>query len=272
MSRRGPFTALVVDDEPAARDAVAGFLAEEPAVEVVGEAAGGEEAVRRTRELRPDLLFLDVQMPGLDGFAVVEALGEEVPPGVVFVTAHDEHAVRAFEVHALDYVLKPFGAPRFRAAVARALRGLQAEEALSARRTLEAMLQGRRADAAEAGTLDAADRSGRGPARLGVRVGNRTVIVDLRSVDWVEADGDYARLHAGGRVHVVSERMHALESLLPGERFVRIHRSVIVNLDRVRELRRDPEGGGAVVLEDDVRLRVARGRWETLERALGLGS
>jgi two-component system LytT family response regulator len=262
----------VVDDEPTAREIVRSFLADELEVEVVGEAGNGVDAVELVRRLRPDLLFLDVQMPDRDGFGVLEALAaDEIPPGVVFVTAHDEHALRAFEVHALDYVLKPFGRPRFRAAVGRALRRLAAEDALAARRTLAALLDGRRAAGSGAGvlTLPGAQGSPTRPRRLGVRVGTRTVLVDADEVDWAEADGDYVRLHAGGKVHLLAARMHALEDAL-GERFQRIHRSILVNLDRVRELHREADGGGHVLLRSDVRLRVARSRWEALEEALGL--
>jgi two-component system, LytTR family, response regulator len=276
------FRAVVADDEPVARAAVLTLLADQPAVEVVGEAGSGEETVGLVRRLRPDLLFLDVQMPGGDGFRVLESLGPDVPRGVVFVTAFDEHAVRAFEVHALDYVVKPFGRPRFDAAVARAVARLEAEEALTLRRTLEALVEGRRTSADAAGTLAAggpASLAAGGPAsppaaarpeNLAVRVGSRTVIVPVGDVDWIESDGDYARIHAAGKAHLVSARMHALEELLDGSRFLRVHRSVIVNLARVAELQREDDGGGSVVLRSGVRLRVARGRWDELEKALAI--
>jgi two-component system, LytTR family, response regulator len=261
------FRAVVADDEPVAREAVLTLLRDQPAVEVVGEAASGAEAVAIVRRLRPDLLFLDVQMPGGDGFAVLATLGSEVPRGVVFVTAFDEHAVRAFEVHALDYVVKPFGRPRFDAAVARAVARLEAEEALTLRRTLEALVEGRRTASDAAGTL--ASGTAR-PENLAVRVGTRTVLVPVAEIDWIESDGDYARIHASGRAHLVSVRMHALEELLDPRRFLRVHRSVIVSLPRVAELQRDDDGAGTIVLRSGVRLRVARGRWEELERALAI--
>jgi two-component system LytT family response regulator len=267
--------AVVVDDEPAAREVVLSLLAEEPSVEVVGEAANGREAIDVVRRTRPDLLFLDIQIPDEDGFDVLAELGDEVPRGVVFVTAHDEHAVRAFDVHALDYVLKPFGRARFRAAVGRALERLRALDALTLQRTLASMAADRRAEARETGELTLPPlepRNGREapPRRLGVRTGARIVLVDVDDVDWIEADGDYARIHAGSRVHLVSQRMQALEQLLDGRAFARIHRSLIVNLSRVRELHRESDGGGTIVLEGGVRLRVARGRWDDLERALGV--
>lgn len=265
------YRAVVVDDEPEARQVVVTFLEEEPRIEVVGQAANGEEAVGLVHRLEPDLLFLDIQMPDLDGFGVLEALGARVPAGVVFVTAHDEHALRAFEVHALDYVLKPFGRPRFRAAVSRALGRLGAEEALASRRTVSAVLQRRRDRGAEAGDLAQEEDAGRPrPRRLAVRVGSRIVLVRMEDVDWVEADGDYVRVNAAGATHLLSSRLTALEALLGSDRFCRIHRSVLVNLDRVHELHREPDGSGYVLLERGVRLRVSRGRWEELARALGV--
>jgi len=263
------FRAVIADDEPVAREAVLTLLAGERAVEVVGEAASGEETVAAVRRLRPDLLFLDVQMPAGDGFWVLESLGTDVPRGVVFVTAFDEHAVRAFEVHALDYVVKPFGKPRFDAAVARAVARLQAEDALSLQRTLEALVAGRQAPG-PAGTL-AAETPARRPERLAVRTGSRTVLVPVADVEWIESDGDYANIHAAGKVHLVSARMHVLESLLDPLRFVRVHRSIIVCLAQVSELHRDDDGGGTAVLRSGVRLRVARSRWDDLERALAIG-
>lgn len=287
---RRPYRAVVVDDEPSARDAVVTLLEDEDAVEVVGMAASADEAVDVVRRLRPDLLFLDVQMPGRDGFEVLGALGEDVPRGVVFVTAFDEHAVRAFDVHALDYVVKPFGRPRFGAAVGRAVARLEAQDALSLRRTLEALTGSRGLDPRSAGSIAAEGTEGgntgpeevrtrgsqdRGaaprPDRLAVRLGTRVILVPVEDIDWVEADGDYVRIHAGGKVHLVSARMHALEDRLDPATFLRIHRSIIVNLTRVGELQRESDGSGAVVLREGVRLRVARGRWEDLERALGIG-
>lgn len=265
--------AVVVDDEPSAREVVTTLLARHPMIEVVGEATNGRDAVDRVRSLRPDLLFLDIQMPDLDGFAVLAALGAEVPGSVIFVTAHDEHALRAFEVHALDYLLKPFGRPRFDAAVSRVLerasvRGEGGVDTRSLHSTLERMAGDRRAEADEASEIVLDDTSPAPLRRLGVRTGTRTSIVPVESIDWVESLGDYARVHVGPRSHVVSQRMHALERRLESGGFFRVHRSLIVNLQRIRELHRDADGSGSLVLDDGVRLRVARGRWEALQRAL----
>src|SRR5688572_8368399 len=209
-------------------------------------------------------------MPDRDGFRVLEDLADKVPRGLVFVTAHDEHALRAFEVHALDYILKPFGRPRFRAAVSRALTRLSALDALTLRNTLASMADDRRARGAPVNelALPAAGDQPTPPRRLGVRTGSQVEVVEIAAIDWIESYGDYARVHVGRQTHVVAQRMHALERLFEGGEFLRIHRSLIVNLQRVRRLHRDPDGGGTLVLDSGVRLRVARGRWEALQAAL----
>jgi len=267
IGRAQPWRAVIVDDEPPARAVIRTLLAEQAAIEVAGEATNGGHAVDVVRSLRPDLLFLDVQMPDLDGFGVLECLGDEVPRGLVFVTAHDVHALRAFEVHALDYVLKPFGRPRFRTVVERAIRRLEADDAVVLRQTLAAVLQGR--NATLSALIGGARVDQRWPARIAVRQAGRTVMVAVDDLDWIEADRDYARLHAGGQAWLIAQRMNALEERLEPGRFQRIHRSTIVNLSRIRELSRAEDGGGEVVLDNGVRLRVARNRWADLEQALG---
>ena len=292
MSRFPRLRAVIVDDEPDGREVVRTLLAVHSDVEVIGEAGNGREAVEVVRRKKPDLLFLDIQMPDQDGFAVLEALGPDVPRGIVFVTAHDEHAIRAFDVHALDYVLKPFGQPRFTAAVTRALERLRALDALTLQRTLASLADGRRHRDEPAGELALADsplsangsvpggddlpvaaRDGRRSTplrRVGVRVGAKTVIVDVDAIDWIEALGDYARIHAGRKAHLVAQRMHALEQALAGGPFLRVHRSAIVNVQRIRELHRESDGGGMLVLTDGLRIRVARGRWAALQSALAM--
>lgn len=267
------FRAVIVDDEPAGRDAVRMFLEETPNIEIVGEATNGRDAIRLVRAEEPDLLFLDIQMPDQDGFAVIEALGDQVPAGVVLVTAYGEYAQRAFEVHAVDYVVKPFGRPRFGAAIGRALHRLEADRALGMRETLSSLVESLRLDRTDqpgpgAFSVDAV--SGASPDRIGVRIGHRTVLISVPKIDWVEADGDLVRVHVGDEVHLLSSRMREIESSLPAPPFFRIHRSSIVNLTRLKELQREGDGGGAVALSNGVRLRVARGRWTALERALGL--
>lgn len=262
-----PTRAVIVDDEPVARDVVRTMLAEHPEVLVVGEAGNGREAEIVIRRARPDLVFLDVQMPDADGFALLDALGTDVPRGVVFLTAHDEHAIRAFEIHAFDYVLKPFGPQRFNAAVARALERLSAFDALTLQRTLVSMAENRRAAGQEAGEVARTEMT---PRRIGVRAGDKLTILDVDAIDWLEADGDYARIHSGKQSHLVAQRMHTLERMLESSGFVRVHRSLIVNGGRVHELHREGDGGGTIIMRDGVRLRVARDRWSALNRALGI--
>lgn len=269
------YRAVVVDDEPAARAAVTTFLSEVDEVEVVAEADDGGEAIELISTHRPDLLFLDIQMPSQDGFAVLEALGPEVPRGVVLVTAHGKYAQRAFDVHAVDYVTKPFGRPRFMAAVTRALHRLEADEALDMRTTLRSLVGSLAPDADRfASLITTVERGGSDftavPARLGVRLGSRTHLVEIDDIDWIEADGDFVRLHVGEQTHLLQTPMRELETLLAPARFFRIHRSIIVRLDRIDVLHRDPDGGGSVRIATGVSLRVARARWEALEEALGL--
>ncbi len=264
------FRAVIVDDEPAAREAIATLLRGDSSITVVAEASNGNEAVAVIRRERPDLVFLDVQMPDLDGFQVLEALAEDVPRGVVFVTAHDEHALRAFDVHALDYLLKPFGKARFKASVTRAVERLLAHEALSQQRARAAGATALPPDSGTAGELAAASEPADRPRRIGIRHGTKTTILAHDAIDWVEACGDYVRLHCGDVSHLVSESMNNLEKRLDSTLFLRVHRSILVHLRRVQELHRDGDGSGAVVLESGIRLRVARGRWDALEAALGL--
>ncbi len=282
-----PLSAIVVDDEPAARDAVTTFLADVSSVRVVAEARNGSEAVALVRLHRPDLLFLDIRMPALSGFDVLERLGADVPRGVVLVTAHGEHALRAFDVHAVDYVTKPFGRPRFMAAVQRAVRRLAADAALDQRSTLESLVAGLRLDERGAdgpGVASVEPRThGSGPSgssgmdaigtrRLGVRLGSRTTLVDVGDIDWVESADDLVRLHVGEETHLLRSTLTELAATLGEDDFVRIHRAVVVNLGRIRVLHREPDGSGSVTLESGVSLRVARGRWETLEKRLGLSA
>ena len=269
----GASARVVVDDEPVAREAVRTLLADQP--EVRGRRRGGvgrRDGAGRPPRCGRTSCSSTCRCPAGDGFGVLETLGADVPRGVVFVTAFDEHAVRAFEVHALDYVVKPFGRPRFAAAVARAVARLEAEDALALRRTLEALLVGRAAAPGAAGTLAAADTAPprARPERLAVRIGARTVLVPVDDVEWIESDGDYARIHAAGKAHW--SRRACTRS-----RRCSIRRASCActarsssSLARVRELQRDDDGGGAVVLRGGVRLRVARSRWDELERALAI--
>ena len=224
-----PIRVLVVDDEPLARRGIIARLARHADVQLAGECASGREAVRRIPEVAPDVVFLDVQMPGMDGFAVVEAIGVERMPLVVFVTAHDTHAIRAFDVQASDYLLKPIDDERFDGALARVRRRLTEQ------RTVGAL-----------------------PARLVIRDRGRMVLLAADEVDWVGAERDYVRVYARGQSHLVRETMTAMEAQLPDTQFARIHRSAIVNLARIRELRPHANREFTVVLRDGTQLRLSR--------------
>ncbi|HEX7118234.1 MAG TPA: LytTR family DNA-binding domain-containing protein [Longimicrobiales bacterium] len=247
---------LIVDDEPPARAKVRRFLAADPEIEVVGEAGSGVEAVEAVAALAPDLVFLDVQMPGLDGFGVLDALGAGAVPDVVFVTAYDEYAVRAFEVHAVDYLLKPVGPDRFQRALGRAKARVRArrdgaDDGLD-RRLREVLEQVR----ARPAYLE----------RLLVPDGARSVLLDVDRIDWIEAERNYVRLHVGAASHLLRGTLAALEARLDPARFIRIHRSHIVNADRVREIHPWSHGDQLVVLRDGTELTLSRRYRDRLSR------
>jgi two-component system LytT family response regulator len=224
---------LIVDDEPLARRGVRARLLGHEDMSVVGEADNGLDAVWAVRRLAPDIVFLDVQMPGLDGFGVVEQVGVERMPVVVFLTAFEEHALKAFEAQALDYLLKPIDDERFAMALSRARKRI-AERRAGAAMTLPGL-------------------------RIAARDRGRVLLLDANEVDWIEADGDYVRLHAGERGLLVRETMTAIESRLPPEKFVRIHRSTIVNVAAVRELVPHVNREFIVILKTGARLKLSRG-------------
>jgi len=234
----GRLRALVVDDEPLARERLRDLLVADAEVEVVGLCADGVEAVAAIRSLAPDLVFLDVQMPESGGFDVVAEVGVERMPVFVFVTAYDDYALRAFEAHALDYLLKPFDEARFRGALARAKAHVRATRGSRPR------------------LLD----------RLIVKTGGRYVFVKAEEIDWVEAQGNYVRLHVGEASYLLRDSIGKLEVRLDPDRFLRIHRSTIVNLDRVREITPLFHGEYAVVLADGTRLTLSRGYRDRLSR------
>jgi two-component system LytT family response regulator len=258
---------LVVDDEPLARDCVRLALGGEPAVEVVGECTDGEAAVEAIRELRPDVVFLDVQMPGLDGFGVVERVGVEQMPSVVFVTAYDTHAIRAFEVHALDYVLKPFENDRLLAALRRARDARRAQRDGALGRRLARLLRDMEPAEAHVVAPTGSALARREPVRrFAVRNDGRIRFVVAADVDWVEADGNYAILHVGAERHRVRFTLQALARELDPARFFQIHRSTIVNLDRVKEVQPWFGGDYVAILHGGEKLRVSRTRAPLLLR------
>ncbi|MFN8574468.1 MAG: LytTR family DNA-binding domain-containing protein [Gemmatimonadaceae bacterium] len=273
---------LIVDDEPIARRRVRRLLRMEDEVEVVGECAGGQEAVAAIREHNPDLVFLDVQMPDLDGFGVVAALGEEKLPAIVFITAYDEYAVRAFDVHAMDYLLKPFDPDRFRAAFARARQHMEQLSSAEAGRRITSLLEQVLGEA-KTGALVAAGAAGGGGAtavatapaaapvrtryldRLMVKHDGRVFFVKVADVDWFEASGNYVRVYVGRASHLIRETMHGIEAQLDPNEFARIHRAVIVNLDRIRELQPWFAGDYIVILRDGRQLKLSRTYREQLQ-------
>jgi two-component system LytT family response regulator len=247
---------LIVDDEPLARSRVRELLSAQPDVEVLGECGNGREAVTAIRKRNPDLVFLDVQMPEVTGFEVLEALEPGSTPAVVFVTAFDEFAVRAFEVHALDYLLKPFDRDRFLTSLERARDAV--------RRRREGGL-----DQRLAGLLADLGVRRRYLQRVLVKSGGRTVLLKTGEIDWIEAAGNYVRLHVGRERHLLRETMTALEEKLDPEQFVRVHRSTMVNLERVRELEPFFHGDYVLKLEDGTRLTLSRTYRERMEQRLG---
>ncbi|WP_164013262.1 LytR/AlgR family response regulator transcription factor [Pyxidicoccus trucidator] len=263
--------ALLVDDEPLARRGLRHALARHPEVEVCGECRDGREAVAAIRELRPHLVLLDVQMPELDGFGVIREVGVDHMPAVIFITAYDAFAVRAFDVHAVDYLVKPFADERFDEALHRARQRLRQDEAVELGRRLAGLLAdspGPRAPALEL-PEPKPERPAESPGRLLVKVGTRSVLVAVADIDWIEADDYCVTLHVGSQDHVLRESLSALEARLDAERFVRIHRSAIVNVERIRELHHASPMETVVVLGSGQRLRVSRNRREHLERRLG---
>ena len=228
---------LIVDDEPLARERIRTLLEGRKDVTIAGESRDGRSAVRAIRELSPDLVFLDVQMPEMDGFAVLEELGQEAMPAVIFVTAFDQYAIRAFEVCALDYLLKPFDPERFGRALDRARMECKRREGGALREQIGAALAEWR-------------QRKKYVDRLVVRAGGRVCFVRLDEVDWVEAAGNYVRLRAGKEEYLYRATISQLENELPPERFARIHRSRIVNVDRVKELHPLFHGDYAVILKD----------------------
>lgn len=251
---------LVADDEPPARQRLLDLLSRESDLEVVGEAGTGIEAAEKIRTLGPDLVFLDVQMPGMTGLEVVREVGPEAMPAVVFVTAYDRHAVEAFELAALDYLLKPYTGERFRQALARVRdrRGGQPEGAL--RDQLAALL----------GTVTPMQDALQTPyvSRLAVETRGKIRYVPVETVDYLASDGAYVEVHSGEETFVIRDRMQDLEGRLDPAVFTRIHRSTIVRLDRVESLLVGRNGDYAVRLMDGTRLAVARGRRDDLAARL----
>jgi two-component system, LytTR family, response regulator len=240
-----PFTTLIVDDEPLAREDLRMLLSQDPEVSAVHVARDGREAVAAIRKLRPDLVFLDVRMPEMDGFAVVQEVGAERMPAVVFVTAHNQYAIQAFEISAIDYLLKPVTRERFGKALGRAKARLYSNPAHEASQQIVCLLE----------TIASPRRYIK---RLAVRSAGKTVFVDVEALDWMEAAENYVQLHTGQESHLLHVTMNTLEKSLDPEIFLRVHRSIIVNVGRIKELQSGPHGEYLISLQNGTQLRSGR--------------
>lgn len=251
-----PIRTLIVDDEPLARTRLRSLLEDQEGFEVIGECSSGPEAVEVIDRDHPQLVFLDVQMPECSGFEVIEALDPNARPAVIFVTAFDSYAVKAFDVHAIDYVLKPVDRERFGEALARARRAIERNELDEVNRKLTSL-------------IDNVRRERRFLNRVVVKTSGRVVFLRVQDIDWIEAAGNYVRIHFGEQSHLLRETMSALESRLDPEQFLRIHRSVIVNIDRIREMQPAFHGDYYVILKNNRQLPLSRGYREKIEPFLG---
>jgi len=276
---------LIADDEPLARARLEDLLRAQPNVEIAGMATDGDEAVEMIGSLRPDLVFLDVQMPGKTGVEVVRAVGAERMPSTVFVTAYDQFALQAFELAAVDYLLKPYDDERFEQAFARARRQVELAEVGKLTDRLLTLLQGGGAVPASVSIpAPAAPPQGQPPApsaesatpraapieRIAVEMKGQVRVVPVGDIEYITASGPYAEIHTHERGYIIRERMQALEERLDAARFLRIHRSVIVRLDLIDALLRGGGGDYAVRLRNGVKLKVSRTRVEELERRMGV--
>jgi two-component system, LytTR family, response regulator len=251
---------LIVDDEPLARERLRTLLEQEADIQILGECSDGRQAVLLITEQAPDLVFLDIQMPGLDGFGVLQAITDRPLPAVIFVTAYDQYALQAFEVHALDYLLKPFTARRFQKALQRARQDARPEPGGDDQQhPVERRLLN---------LLDDLGGERRFTKRIVVKSSGRIHFVKVDEIDWVEAEGNYVRLHIGAHSHLLRETMKGMEAALDPEKFIRIHRSTIVNTERIRELQPLFHGEYAVMLYDGTRLVASRGPENRLRKML----
>ena len=266
----GPIRVVIVDDEPIARRGIKQLLKRHTDVQVAGEARNGREAVRVLNALAPDLVFLDIQMPEMDGFAVLRELELNPLPAIVFVTAHDSFAVRAFETHALDYLVKPVHEARFEDSLARVRERLRSREAAELSRRLSQLLASGDMQGLGSTANDTA-RGGDSVRSVVVAIGGSDLLVDVSDIEWIEADDYYAAIHVKGRRHLVRESLASLEGRLDRSRFVRAHRSAIVNLAFVRELRSQSHGDSSetsLVLRDGTLVPLSRRRREEVTEAV----
>jgi two-component system LytT family response regulator len=252
-----PIRLLIVDDEPLARAGVRRLLQDDEGIEVIGECGDGAEAVVAILDQQPDAVLLDIKMPEMNGLDVVRTIGVERMPLTVFITAYDEHALRAFELHAVDYLLKPFDDERFNQTMARVKREVRTRAAAHLSEKLLHVLQ------------DTQPKTQKYLTRIVVRGDGRTVLLRASDVEWIEAADYYARIHAAGKSHLLRETMNELEEKLDPELFFRVHRSAIINLEKVREIQPYTRGEHVVIMASGAKVRLSRGRREKLEERLG---
>ena len=245
-----------MDDEPLARERIRQLLRKEPDIDILGECADGRDAVAAIAKFKPDLVFLDVQMPELDGFGVLEQLDRRAMPAIIFVKAHDQFALRAFEVHALDYLLKPFDSGRFKKALERARERIQRQPSADLSRRLSELLADMKAGPKQQN-------------RLAVKSGGKVLFLKIDEIDWIEAADNYVNLHMGNESHLHRETMAALEARFPADKFMRISRSTMVNIERIKELQPMFHGEYTVILRNGTRLTLSRGYREKLNQLLG---
>jgi two-component system LytT family response regulator len=247
---------LIVDDEPLARGVLREMLQSDPDVTIVGECVNGKEAVHAIREFAPELVFLDIQMPEMGGFEVLDALGEGQTPHLVFVTAYDQYAVRAFEVHALDYILKPFDRERFQTSWQRAKAQLLRERNGGVEQKILSLLED-----LKAGTKYL--------ERLVIKSSGRIYFLETNEIDWIQAEGNYVSVHTGKKAHLLRETISSLEKQLDPKKFLRIHRSAIVRIDSIKELQPWFHGEYHIILHDGTQLTLSRNYRDRLQEALG---
>lgn len=246
---------LIVDDEELARDRLRSLLSREPRIEIIGEAGDGKAAVTAIEQQKPDLVFLDVQMPELNGFEVLEAIDEEARPNIVFCTAHGKFALKAFDVHAVDYLLKPFDRERFQTALERAIAKVELQKRGQKDTGVKEMLK----EVKPAAPVE----------RLLVKCDGRVLLIKVEDIDYVEAADNYVNLRVGKESHMMRETMSSLEGRLPGDRFMRISRSAIVNVERIQELQPMFHGEYVVLLKNGTKLTLSRSYRDKLDRLLG---
>lgn len=250
---------LIVDDEPLARERVRSLLGALPDAECIGECGDGASAVTAIRKDAPDIVLLDVQMPELDGFGVISQLSGDKIPAIIFVTAYDRFALKAFEVHAVDYLLKPFDQERFVTAMNRAIELVKRQQAGELSQRLTALLADVRPETAKSKFVD----------RIAVKSSGRVVFVKVDDIDWIEAADNYVNIHVGAENHLHRETMASLEGQLSPEKFMRISRSTIVNMDRIKELQPLFHGEYAVILRNGTKLTLSRSYREKLDQLMG---